>query len=86
MLFKGWFTSVPPSDPTKTICFTPADLAAKMLKVKDFSRYIFAQNRTFNPSGTREKDVRDLTNINLILLTNPIDLNKSKIIKSYNLK
>jgi len=26
-LFKGWLRSVPPIDPTNTMCFTPAALA-----------------------------------------------------------
>lgn len=29
-LFKGWFRSVPPIDPTNTICFTPAVFAVNM--------------------------------------------------------
>lgn len=32
MLFKGLFTSVPPIDPTSTICFTPTALAANRLE------------------------------------------------------
>lgn len=32
MLLRGWLTSVPPIDPTSTICFTPASLAAQIIK------------------------------------------------------
>jgi hypothetical protein len=34
-LFNGWLRSVPPMDPTKTICFTPMLLAARIVKDKN---------------------------------------------------